>query len=42
MSAGIETAAGEMTVGKTPRSRSSGECRDRDAGWWGGCWQDEA
>jgi len=39
---GIETLAGEMAVGKTPRSRSSGERRDRDSGWRDGCRQDAA
>jgi len=42
MSAGIETAAGGMAVGKMQRSRSSGERRDRDAGWRDGCRQDAA
>jgi len=38
----IETPAGVMAVGKTQRSRSSGERRDRDAGWRDGCRQDAA
>jgi len=33
----IETGAGGMAVSKTPRSRSSGKCRDRDSGWRDGC-----
>jgi len=37
VSVGIETAAGGMAVSKTPRSRSSGERRDRDSGWRDGC-----
>ena len=40
VSVGIEMAAGGMAVGKTPRSRSSGERRDRDSGWRDGCLQD--
>jgi len=39
VSVGIETPAGEMAVGKTQRSRSSGERRNRDGGWREGCWQ---
>jgi len=47
VSVGIETPAGEMAVGKTPRSRAtylgtSDERRGRDAGWWDGCRQDAA
>jgi len=42
MSAGIQTAAAGMAVNKTQRSRSSGEHRDRDAGWRDGCRQDVA
>jgi len=40
VSVGIETPSGEMAVGKTSRSRGSGECRDRDGGWRDGCQQD--
>ena len=42
VSVSIETLAGEMAVGKTPRSMSSGDCRDRDAGWRDGSWRDAA
>ena len=42
VSIGIETAAGGIAVSKTPRSRSSGERRDRDASWRDGCQQDAA
>jgi len=42
VSVGIETPAGEMVVGKTLRSRGSGEHRDPDGGWRDGCWQDAA
>jgi len=42
VSVGIETPAGEMAVGKTPRSRGSGERRDRDGGWRDDCQQDAA
>ena len=42
MSVGIDTAAGEMAVGKTPRSRGSHERWDRDGGWRDGCQQDAA
>jgi len=42
VSVGIETPAGEIAVGKTQRSRSPGERRNRDAGWRDGCWQDAA
>jgi len=42
VSVGIETPAGEMAVGKTPRSRGSGERRDREGGWRDGCRQDAA
>ena len=42
MSVGIETAAGGKAVGKPLRSRSSGERRNRDAGWRDGCRQDAA
>ena len=40
MSVGIETPAGGMAVGETPRSRGSGERWDLDAGCRDGCWQD--
>ena len=39
MSVGIETAAGGMAVGKTPRSRGSGERSNRDGSWRDGCWE---
>jgi len=42
VSAGIEILAGEMAGGKTPRSRGSGQCRDRDGTWRDGCQQDAA
>ena len=42
VSVAIETPAGGMAVGKRPRSRSYGECRDRNAGWRDGCRQDSA
>ena len=42
MSIGIETPAGEMAVGKTQRSKSSGEHRNRDTSWQDGCRQDAA
>ena len=42
VSVGIETVAGKKAVGKPPRSRSSGEHRNRDAGWRDGCLQDAA
>ena len=37
MSVGIEMSAGGMAVSKMPRSRSSGERRDRDSSWRDGC-----
>jgi len=40
VSVGIEMPAGGMAVGKTQRSWSSGEHRDRDAGWPDSCQQD--
>jgi len=33
-------SASEVAVGKTPRSRGSGERWDRDASWRDGCRQD--